>query len=273
MGIRAGMSISIKTNEEIKLLREGGGKLARILQNIVEAAKPGVSTRELDMLAEGLILESGGIPAFKGYKISGVKTPYPATLCASVNDEVVHGIPRSDRILHEGDIMGIDIGMRWPAEKNQESRIKNKGFYTDMAVTIGIGKISPDAEKLVRATKEALTIGIGAVRPGGRIGDIGYAVERYLKKHKLGIIRDLAGHGVGYKLHEEPLIPNYGKEGAGPELKEGMVIAIEPMATLGDWRISLDDDEWTFRTADGTLAAHFEHTIVVTRSGAEVLTT
>jgi methionyl aminopeptidase len=152
-------------------------------------------------------------------------------------------------------------------------KVKNsRGLFTDTAVTVAIGKVSPDAERLIRATKESLDAGIQAVRPGATVGDIGYAVQTHLKKNGLGIIRDLAGHGVGYKLHEEPLIPNYGKPGAGAELKEGMVIAIEPMATLGDWRIIIDNDDWTLRTADGSLAAHFEHTVAVTKKGAETIT-
>lgn len=256
--------LSRKTPEEIEVLRQGGARLAVILRGIAAAAQPGVSTRDLDVKAERMIREAGGEPVFKGYRMPGVKTPFPASICISVNDEIVHGIPRSDRILAGGDMVSIDIGMRWPAIR--------AGLVTDMAVTIGIGKISTDAERLIRATREALDEAIAAIRPGTTLGDIGYAIEMRLKRDRLGIIRDLAGHGVGYELHEEPLIPNYGKPGSGAELREGMVIAIEPMATLGGWRIALDDDEWTFRTSDGSLAAHFEHTVVVIKEGAEVLT-
>ena len=258
------MAISlIKTKEEIEVLREGGRKLAQILNKIARAVKPGISTLELDRLAESLIFEAGGSPAFKGYKIQETKIPYPASLCTSVNDEVVHAIPRKDKILKMGDIVGLDIGMKWPAKD---------GLYTDMAITVGVGKISKEAERLICQTKEALGVGIKEVHPGARIGDIGCAIQKFLEKEKLGVIRDLAGHGVGYKVHEEPLIPNFGKRGAGPELAEGMIIAIEPMAALQGWKITLDEDEWTFRTADGSLAAHFEHTIVVTKDGAEILT-
>lgn len=259
--------ITVKTKEEIEILREGGRRLAQILQKIVATAKPGVSALDLDGLAEGLIFESGGIPAFKGYRLEGLKTPYPGSLCVSINDEVVHGIPRKDKILKEGDVVGLDIGMQWPAGQNQKD-----GLFTDMAVTIGIGKISPEAESMVRATKEALGVGIQSVRPGARIGDISHAIQKCLENHHLGIIHDLAGHGVGYKLHEEPFIPNYGRKGTGPEIREGMVLAIEPMATLGDWRITLDNDNWTFRTQDNSLAAHFEHTVAVVGGGYEVLT-
>lgn len=254
------MAISIKSKAEVEILREGGKRLASILGDIVRAAQANVSTAELDALAERLIIAAGGTPVFRGYKMGESKTPYPASICTSINDEVVHGIPRDNRILREGDVVGIDVGMRW------------KGLVTDMAMTIGVGAISPDAERFIRVTQNALDVGIAAVRPGGRIGDIGAAIGGYLKKSGLGIIRDLAGHGVGYELHEEPLIPNYGKPGSGVRLREGMVLAIEPMATLGGERIILDDDEWTFRTADGSLAAHFEHTVAVTRDGPDVLT-
>lgn len=260
------MAITIKTKEEIALLREGGRRLAEILEKVIQAANAGVSTLALDRLGESMIFASGGRPSFKGYRIKEARVPYPCSLCTSVNDEVVHAIPRSNRILRAGDIIGLDIGMQWPGEN------KKSGLYTDMAVTIGIGKISPEAKKLLKATKDALDSGIQQVRPGAHTGDIGYAIQKHLDRYHLGVIRDLAGHGVGYEVHEEPLIPNYGKSGSGPELKEGMVIAIEPMATLGDWRVTLDPDEWTFHTADGSLAAHFEHTIAVAENGAEVLT-
>lgn len=264
--------ITIKTKEEIALLREGGRRLAEILQKLVAATRTGVSTLELDDLAEDLILACGGKPAFKGYRIRETSIPFPATICTSINDEVVHGIPRKNRILKEGDIIGIDIGMLWPSEALAKEASGRKGLYTDMAVTIGVGKISAEAERLIRITREALDMGIRAVKSGAHIGDIGAAVEVCLKKERLGIVRDLAGHGVGHKLHEEPLIPNFGKAGTGLELCEGMVIAIEPMATLRDWRIKLDRDKWTFRTVDGSLAAHFEHTVVVMKNGVEILT-
>lgn len=253
-------------------LREGGRRLAEILKKVAEAARPGISTYDLDRLAQSLIFESGGRSSFKGYRIRETKIPYPGSLCVSVNDEVVHAIPRREKILKEGDVVGLDIGMIWPSESLAKEASGPKGLYTDTAVTVGVGRVSSEAKRLMRVTREALDIGIKAVRAGARVGDISYAIERHLKKHKLGIIRDLAGHGVGYAVHEEPLIPNYGQPGTGPELKEGMILAVEPMATLGDWRVALDEDEWTFRTVDESLAAHFEHTIVVTQNGAEVLT-
>lgn len=264
--------ITIKTKEEIETIRDGGRHLAAILKKVEKLARPGVSTRDLDEEAERLIHEAGGEPSFKGYRIQETRVPFPCSLCTSLNDEVVHGIPRKNRILKNGDIVGLDIGMRWPSEASAKEAGGLRGLYTDMAVTAGVGKISKQAEDLLQATKDALGVGIQTVRAGAHVGDIGYAIEQYLKKYRYGIVRDLAGHGVGHALHEEPLIPNYGKPGTGAELKEGMVIAIEPMATLGDWRVALDEDEWTFRTADGSLAAHFEHTIAVTKDGADVLT-
>lgn len=254
--------MTIKKKEEIELLRQGGKLLAGILEALVSRVWAGVSTGDLDGYAEAHIRHVGGIPSFKGYRIRGA-SPYPATICVSINDEVVHGIPRKDRILNNGDIVGIDIGMRFPGEN---------GFYTDMAVTVGVGSITREAQRLIRETKNALDAGIGAVRDGATVGDIGAAIEKHLTKQKFGIIRDLAGHGVGYEVHEDPLIPNFGKEGVGARLQEGMVIALEPMATLGTWRVVLDQDGWTFRTADGSLAAHFEHTLVVLKDGAEVIT-
>lgn len=256
-------SYSRKTQDDVDILRQGGRRLACILRDVAAAAQSGVSTKELDTIAERMIRAAGGDPIFKGYLVEEVHAPYPASICASINDEVVHGIPRADRVLSDGDVFSLDMGMRWPADG---------GMVTDMAVTIGIGKIVPPAARLIAATREALDEAIAVIRPGATLGDIGHAVETRLKKDRLGIIRDLAGHGVGYALHEPPMIPNFGTPGAGAKLREGMVIAIEPMATLGGWKITLDDDEWTFRTADHSLAAHFEHTIAVTASGAEVLT-
>lgn len=287
------MGITIKTPEEIVILREGGKRLAAVLAEVVSRAQDGMSTWELDQLAEELIFAQGGKPSFKGYRIKDARSAYPATLCTSVNDEVVHSIPRRDRILQNGDIVGIDIGMWYPADaiaNDQQPTINKRhkklevddgksGVYherlslvTDMAVTIGIGEISEEAGRLLKVTKEALAIGIGAVKPGARVGNVSYAIQTYLDKHGLGIVRGLAGHGVGYELHEEPLIPNYGQPNTGPELREGMVVAIEPMATLGGDDVVLGDDEWTFRTADGSIAAHFEHSMVITMDGAEILT-
>jgi methionyl aminopeptidase len=253
----------IKNKKEIEILRGCGKKLAKILASIIREARPGISTYDLDKVGEELIIRSGGTPSFKGYRIKETRIPYPCSLCTSINDEVVHAIPRKNIILKEGDIIGLDIGMLWPAKD---------GLYTDMAVTVGVGEISSEAKRLIQGTKEALEIGIASVWSGVKVGDIGFAIQTHLEKYGFGIIRDLAGHGVGHEVHEPPLIPNFGRPGTGAEILEGMVIAIEPMATLGGWKVELDDDDWTFRTADGSLSAHFEHTVAVTEDGAEVLT-
>lgn len=282
------MAVKIKTQKEIELLREGGRRLAVILEKIAVACRPGVSTLDLDRLAETLILEAGGIPSFKGYKIRETKVPYPGSLCASINDQVVHTVPSQMNVLKEGDIIGLDIGMWWPAhalpkgfeqaDTNEILKIyagkrpKERPFATDMAITIGIGKISEDAQRLLRVTEEALHAGIAAAKSGSKVGDVSYAIQTYLDKHALGIVHELAGHGVGYNLHEEPLIPNYGKPCTGPELVEGMVIAIEPISTLGSEEIELQKDEWTFKTKDGSLSAHFEHTLAIMPEGPEILT-
>ncbi len=272
---------------ELDTLREGGRRLAGILAEVVSAVRPGVSTLELDRLAESLILSSGGEPAFKGYRTRKSDPPFPANLCTSVNDEVVHAIPRRDRILREGDIVGLDIGMCWPSA-SQKSKVpapeqvrygvgksqkfEGGGLITDMAVTVPVGRVSVRARRLLAVTECALAAGIAVLKPGIHLGDLGQAIQRAIEAGGLGVIRELVGHGVGRTLHESPYVPNFGRSGTGPVVREGMVLAIEPMATLGDYRVKLDPDGWTFRTRDGSLAAHFEHTVIVTKDGAEVLT-
>jgi methionyl aminopeptidase len=251
----------IKTEKEIELLRECGKRLARVLDEIEQTVYPGVSTKELDMVAEKLIRATGDIPAFLGYQPYGADFPYPGTLCISVNDEIVHGIGKENHILKEGDIVGMDLGM------------VHKGLITDSARTVAVGKVSEAAQKLLSATKQALEIGIAAAVSGAYSGDIGCAIERFAKPHKYGIVRELGGHGVGRKVHEEPYIPNFGKrKGVGVKLKPGMVIAIEPMFNIGKRGITLDKDGYTYRTTDRSLSAHFEHTILVTKDGPEILT-
>ena len=264
----------VKDKEELEILRGCGRRLAEVLASVAKAVRPGISTKELDDLAEKLILERGGVPVFKGYRTLRSEPPYPCSLCTSVNDEVVHAIPSEKRVLKEGDIIGLDIGMRWPSFLNQQPATRNRqlGLITDMAVTVGVGKISKEAERLISTTRDSLEKGIAVLQPGIRLGDLGAVIQNHLEKNGFGVIRDLAGHGTGRKLHEEPFVPNYGKRGAGPVVLEGMVLAIEPMATEGDWHVVLDKDGWTFRTRDGKLAAHFEHTVMVTKSGAEILT-
>lgn len=251
--------IRLKTESEIALLREGGQRLAGVLAELKQAVKPGVTTRELDKLAFDLISKLGDKPAFLHYQPAGAPRPYPASLCVSVNDEVVHGIP-SDRVLKEGDVVGLDLGLN------------HGGWFTDSAFTVAVGEVGPSARKLIAATEEALAVAIKAVRPGNTLGDIGVAVEEVAKRNGLGVIRDLGGHGVGQKVHEEPMIPNYGKRGTGLKLKTGMVLAIEPMFTLGTEQVNFSDDGYTVTTADGSLAAHFEHTVAVTDKGASILT-
>ena len=253
--------VTIKTEDEIALLREGGKHLAWVLEALVKAARPGVSAVELDKLAERLVKEKGDTPSFLNYKAKGSKQSFPASLCVSVNDEVVHGLPKKGQVITEGDIVALDMGL-----------IHEK-MYLDSAVTVAVGKVDETAAKLIQITKDALSVGIKAARAGKHTGDIGYAIEQYVKKQgDYGIIRTLAGHGVGYAVHEEPFIPNFGNKGEGVSLKAGMVIAIEPMLTLGGEALTIDSDGFTFRTKDGSLSAHFEHTIAVTENGSEILT-
>ncbi len=251
--------ITIKTSEEIKILREGGKRLASVLYDVAEKAKPGIATQELDELAELLIKKAGGEPAFKNYKTKDDKIPFPASLCVSINDEVVHGIP-GDRILKEGDFVSLDLGLKW------------QGLYTDSAITIGAGKIFPETEKLLGVAKIALEKGVGAAKENAFIGDISSAIQSFAEENGFDVVRKLVGHGVGYTLHEEPEIPNWGKRGTGPVLKQGMVLALEPMVVAGDSDIVLDKNGWAWKTRDGSLSAHFEHTIAITKKGAEVLT-
>lgn len=253
----------VRNPEEIETLRECGRRLALILNEVRSAVRPEISTKALDEIAERLIVEHGGEPVFKGYKALGARRAYPCSLCVSINDEVVHGIPSEGRILADGDVVGLDIGMRWPSDG---------GLITDAAVTVGVGKISGFASELITTTMTALEKGIAVLRPGMRLGDLGATIQAEIERKGFGVIRDLAGHGVGRKLHEEPFVPNWGRRGSGPFVHEGTVLAVEPMAAIGDWRVRLDPDEWTFRTADGSLSAHFEHTVLVYGGGAEVLT-
>ncbi len=246
----------IKNKKELDILRTCGKKLAAVLYEVSKNAKAGVSTLDLDRMAEKLILESGGKPSFKGYKIPMAPRAYPGTLCVSVNEEVVHGIP-SERILKDGDIVGLDIGMWY------------EGLCTDTALTVVVGG---GESKIVEATKKSLDIGIKKVRPGVRIGSIGFAIQNYLEGEGFGVVRELVGHGVGRAVHEDPEIPNWGKENTGDELFENLVIAIEPMATEGSPKVKVLSDGWTWATRDGSRSAHFEHTLIVTKNGAEILT-
>lgn len=245
--------IKIKNPEEIKIMAEGGKILAEILEKIKKEALPGTSTEELERLAKSLVFSYKVECSFKGYM------GYPACLCTSINEEIVHAVP-SKRILKEGEILSLDFG------------IKYKGFHSDMAISVPIGEVSPESSRLIKVTKKALKRGIRNVRPGNTVGDIGNAIQRYVEDQGLGLVRDLCGHGIGRELHEDPQILNYGKRHSGEELKEGMVICIEPMVTMGDWQIKKGLDNYAFVTKDNSRSAHFEHMMAVTSNGCRVLT-
>src|SRR3989344_5902933 len=247
------MAIFTDTNK-IKVLREAGRRLARILDEVARDIRPSVTERELDKKARELIEKGGDTPAFLGYTPDGSETPYPATLCVSINNKVVHGIP-TDRKLEEGDIVALDIGLR------------HDGVFVDMAKTYAVGEISDEAKRLIAATEDALRDGIKAARASARLGDIGHAIESRVKKDGFEVVRELGGHGVGNKLHEGPFIPNWGTKGKGEKLMEGMVLALEPITTAGSSDVEIVDDGYTYVTKDGSLAAHFEDTILVTKEG------
>lgn len=249
------MYTKVKTLAEIEAMRESGRMLALVLAKLREIIEPGQTTKYLDEVATKELRALGGEPAFLGYQ------GYPAVICISVNDEVVHGIPSAQRMLRDGDIVGLDFG------------VKYNGMITDSAISVIVGKPqSREHEILLQKTEESLRAGIKQVKAGVRIGDIAAAVQSVLEPAGYGIVRDLVGHGVGHLVHEDPNIPNYGNKGTGDRLQAGMTIAIEPMATLGGYGVTIDRDGWTIRTADHSLAAHFEHTILVTETGSEVLT-
>lgn len=253
--------ITIKTKEDIQILREGGKRHAEILLALKEMVNPGMSARALDEEAHRMIIEGGDTPAFLNYQPSGASRPFPASLCVSINDEVVHGIPNEhEKILKEGDIVTLDLGLI------------HKGLITDAAITVPVGKISKELEELLTVTEKALMAGIRAAKGGNKVGDVGLAIERLAIAHKYGVIEELSGHGVGYHVHEDPFVPNFGEAGTGEVLKPGMVIAIEPMFNIGSRHVLLDADGYTYRTKDGKHSAHFEHTIVITKGEPEILT-
>ncbi len=252
--------IIIKTPKEIEILREGGKRLATVLYKVKEIVKPGISTKDLDDYAHKLIKKMGDQPAFLNYRPAGADFAYPASLCVSVNNEVVHGIPNAKKILQEGDTVSLDLGL------------KHKNLFTDMALTLPVGKISPASAKLIKITEEALEVGINAAQGGFKVGDISHSIESFVRPHRYGIVEVLSGHGVGRAIHEDPYVPNFGKAGVGPKLVPGMVIAIEPMLNNGTKNLILDGDGYTFRTADGKKSAHFEHTILITEGEPEILT-
>ncbi len=247
------MMTKVKTAEEIEHMREGGKMLASILDLMSHGAKIGVTPKDLALIAAREIKALGAKPAFLGYQ------GFPAVICISLNEEVVHGVP-SDVELVEGDLISFDFG------------VLHGGMITDSAITVPVGEIPAETQKLLSATKEALHAGINTIKNNVKTGDIGAAVEKVLTRNSLGIVRDLVGHGVGHQVHEDPNIPNYGLEGSGTVLKAGMTVAIEPMATLGDYKVVVTDDGWTVATVDKSLSAHFEHTVLVTENSFEILT-
>lgn len=247
------MPIVVKSRDEIAIMRQAGRVVAETLQLLVERLRPGIIEKELDEIVRREFARRGVDPTFLGYH------GYPATVCVSVNDEIVHGIP-GNREIQDGDVVSIDLGCTY------------KGFVADAALTVGVGNVSPEAQRLIDVTKEALARGIAAARAGARVGAIGHAVQSYVESQGFSVVREYVGHGVGRQMHEDPQVPNYGSPDTGPLLRPGMVIAIEPMVNAGDWRTKRDSDNWTVRTADGSLSAHFEHTLAITEGDAEVLT-
>lgn len=246
--------IYIKTREEIELMRESALMVSRTLGIVAREVKPGVTPKFLDKIAEEFIRDNGGVPAFKGYR------GFPATLCISINEAVVHGIP-TDNTLKEGDIISVDCG------------VKKNGFYGDHAYSFAVGTIKPELQKLLDVTKECLYKGIEQCIAGNRIGDISFAIQTHAEKHGYGVVRELVGHGLGKSLHEDPEVPNYGKRGDGPKIKDGMVFAIEPMINLGKKNIKQLNDGWTIITADGLPSAHFEHDVAIIDGKPEILST
>lgn len=245
--------ITMKSAREIEIMRRSGKITSAVLAMLLKTAKPGMTLREVDRLAEKGIRERGGIPTFKGYH------GYPASICASVNEVVVHGIP-GNQVLKDGDILSIDIGTTF------------EGYVSDTAATVALGNVSVEAKRLLRVTQEALMLGVAAMQQGNRLSDIGHAVQAHAEAHGYGVVRALVGHGVGTKMHEEPQVPNWGEAGKGIVLRPGLVLAIEPMITEGTYDVETLKDGWTVVTADGKLAAHFEHTIALTDGGPRILT-
>jgi len=247
------MSIIIKSDREIAAMRQAGRIVATVMEILTQQVRPGMKTKELDDIVGRELIRLGAKPSFKGYR------GFPANLCVSVNDEIVHGIP-GERVLDEGDIISLDLGAIF------------MGFQGDAAVTAGVGKISSPARKLIETTEGTLKAGIAAAHSGARLGDISAAIQRYAESKGYLVVREYSGHGIGREMHEEPQIPNFGLPGLGPVLKRGMTFALEPMVNIGDWRTQLGGDHWTVLTADGSLSAHFEHTIAITDDEPEVLT-
>ncbi|HEY5542819.1 MAG TPA: type I methionyl aminopeptidase [Candidatus Binatia bacterium] len=248
--------ISLKSAREIEIMKRANLIVAEVLQELKRRVAPGVTTLDLDAIAEEMTLKKGAIPAFKGYNVAG--RIYPRCLCASVNEEIVHGIP-SNRVLREGDIIGLDYGVIY------------EGFYGDSAITVGVGKVSEEAQRLMDVTEQSLYKGVEQLRDGKRLGDLGSVVQKIAEDAGFSVVRAFVGHGIGKKLHEEPPVPNYGEPDRGLRLKEGMVLAIEPMVNAGSHEVEIKEDGWTAVTKDGSLAAHFEHSVAITKTGPVIL--
>lgn len=248
------MNIIYKSDTEIGKIRASSRLVAEILEKMVKAIQPGVSTLELDRIAENSVRKNGAAAAFKGYR------GYPSSVCVSINEEVVHGIPSGNRRLKEGDIVSLDFG------------VLQDGYYGDAALTVPVGEVSDDVKRLLRVSRESLYLGIEQAKPSGRLGDISNAIQRHAEEAGYSVVRAFVGHGIGSSLHEAPQIPNFGPPGQGPELKPGMVLAIEPMVNMGSHEVRILEDQWTVVTADRSLSAHFEHTVAITDNGAEILT-
>ena len=249
--------IFLKSSQEIEVMRAANLIVAEVLAALAKHVRPGVTTKELDQIAEEITQRRGAVPAFKGYEVAG--RVFPASVCISINDEVVHGIPSETRVLKEGDIVSLDFGVRY------------QGYYGDSATTLAVGALDPESERLMRATQEALWAGIRLVRTGQRLGEVSVAIQERVESDGFSVVRDFVGHGIGKSLHEEPQIPNFGKRDRGVRLREGMVLAIEPMVNAGAPDVVIKDDGWTAVTRDGSRSAHFEHSVAVTQNGPYVL--
>ena len=246
--------ILLKSPRELALMRKAGHVLAAVTERLTAWVEPGLSTQEIDEEVENFIRTRGAAPAFKGYR------GFPATICVSINDEVVHGIPSPRRRIKEGDIVGLDLGCIV------------EGYYADCALTLAVGEVAPRVRELLDVTRDSLARAVAACWPGRRLSDISHAVQQHVEAHGFAVVRQFVGHGIGRDLHEDPQVPNFGEPGRGPQLKPGMVLAIEPMVTMGSWEVRVLEDRWTAVTVDGSLAAHFEHTVAITKDGPRVLT-
>jgi len=250
--------VKIKTSEQVKAMRRAGQIVARVLEELRSQVRPGITTAELDAIAEDWTYRLGAVPAFKGYEVAGRK--YPASLCISVNEEVVHGIPSKSRRLQEGDIVGLDFGVRF------------QGVYGDAAITVAVGSTDDESVRLMKTAEEALRAGIQEARAGRRVGDISAAIQETIESAGFSVVRQFVGHGIGERLHEDPQVPNFGRRDRGERLVEGMALAIEPMVNAGSWEVEILQDGWTAVTRDGRRSAHFEHSVLITNNGPEVLT-